>query len=81
LETWVIFLENEGYPGLTACKRNGTYLHILSTFLWLNVAHASDHTIANNMIRDFGIGASYVPFKRISYYKQHKSYNFVDVTR
>ena len=79
LEIWVLFLENNGYPGIIECQRDDKYLHILTTFLWLNVAHASDHTIGDNIISDFGIGASYVGFKKLKWYKQHKSYNFVDV--
>merc|ERR1711971_215721 len=39
-------VENHGFPGILNCQRDGNYLHILSTFLWLNVVHSSDHTIA-----------------------------------
>ena len=79
LKEWIGFLEDEGYPGILDCKINGNYIHILSTFLWLNVVHSSDHTIANNIIRNYGIGASYVKFKNISWYKRNKNYNFINV--
>ena len=79
LRIWVEFLEKEGFIGLSECRRDGGYLHILSTFLWLNVVHASDHTIADNMIRDFGIGGSYVPLRSEEWYREHEEYNFVDV--
>jgi len=79
LEIWVHYLEQQGFTGLSLCRRDGGYLHILSTFLWLNVVHAADHTIADNIIRDFGIGGSYVAMRSEQWYKDNEHYNFVDV--
>ena len=79
LKDWIDWMESNGFPGITDCKRNGGYLHIFATFLWLNVVHSSDHIISNNIARNIGIGASYVPFKSLKWYKEHKEYDFVDV--
>jgi len=76
---FVQFLEDHGYTGVTYCRRNGSYTHIISTLLWLNIVHASDHHIANIMVRDFGIGASYVPYHGKSWYTDHPEYTFVNV--
>jgi len=76
---FVQFLEDQGYTGVTYCRRNGSYTHIVSTLLWLNIVHASDHHIANIMVRDFGIGASYVPCQTKAWYADHPEYTFVNV--
>merc|ERR1719474_498095 len=79
LERYVHFVEEEGYPGLSACRRDGGYLHIFSTLIWLNVVHSSDHKVATNMARDFGITASVVPMHSEQWYREHAEYDFVDV--
>lgn len=76
---FVQFLEDQGYTGVTYCRRNGSYTHIVSTLLWLNIVHASDHYIANIMVRDFGIGASYVPCMSKDWYTKNPNHTFVDV--
>jgi len=55
------------------------YLHILSTCLWLNVVHSSDHTSGHNMIRDWGIGGSFVPLFNEEWYREHGDYDYMDV--
>jgi len=79
LSDFVQFMEDQGYVGVTYCRRNGSYEHILSTLLWLNIVHASDHHIANFMVRDFGIGASYVPCMSKAWYAENPNYTFIDV--
>jgi len=76
---FVQFLEDQGYTGITYCRRNGSYTHVVSTLLWLNIVHASDHHIANVMVRDFGIGASYVRCQTKAWYAKHAEHDFVDV--
>ena len=79
LERFVKYLETEGFPGLSQCQRDGGYLHIFSTFIWLNVVHSSDHTVADNIVRDFGIGSSVVPMHSEEWYRENGGYDFVDV--
>ena len=79
LNRFVNFLENEGFPGILNCQRDGGYLHILTTYIWLNVVHSSDHTIADNIVRDFGGNASLVPMHSEEWYRENGGYDFVDV--
>jgi len=79
LDRWVSYLEKEGFPGISCCRRDEVGLHILSTFLWLNVVHSSDHTIADNLVRDWGINASVVPMHREEWYRENGGYDYLDV--
>jgi len=79
LERWITFMEKEGFPGISKCKRHGGYLHIFSTFLWLNVVHASDHTIANNIVRHWGVNCSVVPMMTQQWFREHGDYDYLDV--
>ena len=79
LERWVTYMEQEGYPGVLKCKRDGNYLHIFSTFIWLNVVHGADHVLSNNIVRKWGVNASLVPMHSQQWYREHGDYDYLDV--